>query len=145
MINPRSNNSLWIRFLAILLGTALLFWLPFEDTNETMAILFAYIISVWLIAALLLRNKHRSPFPIFYFIFAGILAGAIVTPLILSLMVFKTGLHAHPVPDYSYEQIISIIRRTPIWLTSGFFIGTGLGIIINSQQIRQETYRALER
>ena len=55
MINPRSSGSFWIRFLAILLGTALLFWLPFEDTSETMAILFAYIITAWLVAALLIR------------------------------------------------------------------------------------------
>ena len=132
MINPRSSNSLWIRFLAILLGIALLLWLPFEETSETTAILFAYIITAWVVAALLLRYKNWSPFPIFRFIFAGILAGVIVTPFILSLMVFKTGLHAHPVPDYTYEQFISIIRRTPIWSMSGFFIGMGLAILMNN-------------
>ena len=61
----------------------------------------------------------------------------------LFLIAFKTGLHAHPVPEFTYEQITSIIRRTPTWLISGFFIGIGIGIMINSQEIHQESNLAI--
>ena len=102
------------------------------------------IVSIWLVGALLLRFKNPSFFTNIKLFFAGILTGAIITPLILFLMVFKTGLHAHPVPDYSYEQFISIINRTPIWFFSGFLTGMGLGIIIKYLRIRQEPNSAIE-
>ena len=133
-----------LRMLAILLGIALLFWFPLEDSSENPSILFAYFISTWLVSALLKRLKKQSLITIINVIFAGILAGAIITPLILFLMVLKTGLHAHLVPDYTYEQFISIINRTPIWLTSGFLAGMGFGIILKYMDIRQEPNCAIE-
>ena len=144
MINQQPSNSLSIRLSAIILGISILCWLTIEEKSEILTILLATIISAWLVAALLLRYKYRSTFPIIKFILAGILVGAIITPLILFLMVFKTGLHAHLIPDYSNEQIHSVINRTPIWVISGFFIGIGLEIIVNSLQIRQEYDRAIE-
>jgi hypothetical protein len=132
------------RFLAILLGIALLFWIPFEDSSENPAILFAYFISTWFVITLLTRYKNPSLFTIINVVFAGILTGATITPLILLLMVLKIGLHAHPIPDYSYEQFISIIDRIPIWFISGFLTGMGVGIIIKSIYIRQEPNCAIE-
>ena len=133
-----------LRMLAILLGIALLFWFPLEDSSENPAILFAYFISTWLVSALLNRFKNQSLITIIIVIFAGILAGAIITPLILFLMVLKTGLHAHLVPDYTYEQFISIINRIPIWFFSGFLTGIGLGITMKSKYIQQEHNCAIE-
>jgi hypothetical protein len=132
------------RFLAILLGIALLFWIPFEDSSENPAILFAYFISTWFVITLLTRYKNPSLLTIINVVFAGILTGATITPLILLLMVLKIGLHAHPIPDYSYEQFISIINRIPIWFISGFLTGMGVGIIIKSIYIRQEPNCAIE-
>ena len=133
-----------VRFLAILLGIALFFWIPFEDSSENPAILFAYFISTWLVITLLIRYKNPSLLTIINVVFAGILSGAIITPLILLLMVLKIGLHAHLVPDYSYEQFISIINRTPIWFISGFLTGIGVGIILKTMFIRQEPNSAIE-
>jgi hypothetical protein len=129
---------------AIILGTALLFWLPIEDETETLAILFAILICAWLAAAILPRTKFLSPHPLPFYILAGILVGAAVTPLTVSLLAFKIGLHAHPVPDYTNQQIISVIRRTPIWLIGGFFISVGFGTCHNNRQTQSESYHATE-
>lgn len=133
-----------VRSFTILLGVALLFWVPFEDSSENPAILFAYVISTWLVGALFIRFKNPSLFSIINISFAGILTGATITPLIILLMVLKIGLHAHLVPDYSYEQFISIINRTPIWFISGFLTGMGFGLITKSIYVRQEPNCAFE-
>jgi uncharacterized membrane protein YedE/YeeE len=133
-----------VRFFAILLGIALLFWVPLEDASENLAILFAYFISSWLVGALLIRYKNPTRLTIIIIIFAGILTGATITPLILLLMVLKVGLHAHLVPDYSFDQFITVINRTPIWFISGFLTGIGIGIIRKSICVRQEPNCATE-
>ena len=133
-----------VRVLSILLGIAILFWFQLEDSSENLAILFAYFISTWLVGALFMRLKNPSHFTIINIVFAGILTGTTITPLILLFMVLKIGLHAHLIPDYSYEQFISIINRTPIWFTSGFLAGMGFGIILKNMYIRQEPNCAIE-
>ena len=139
-----SNISLRMRFIAIILGIALLFWLPFEDTTETTAILYAISISTWLAVTRLERVANVSQSSLRAIIMAGILAGTAITPLTLFLMAFKTGLHAHAAPDYSNTQIMAIIRRTPIWIISGFFISIGLGFWLNGRQTRPESQNAAE-
>ena len=133
-----------VRLFTILTGVALLVWVPLEDSSLNLTILFAYFMSTWLVSALFMRFKIPSLFSIINIGFAGILTGAIITPLTLFLMVLKIGLHAHLVPDYSYEQFISIINRTPIWFISGFLSGMGFGMIIKSIYVRQEPNSAFE-
>jgi hypothetical protein len=133
-----------VRLFAILLGIALFFWIPLEDSSENLAVLYAYFISTWLVGALLIRFKNPSRLTIINICFAGILTGATITPLIIFLMVLKTGIHAHLVPDYSFEQFISIINRTPIWFISGYLTGMGYGMIIKSAYVRQEPNSAIE-
>jgi hypothetical protein len=123
-----------MRFFAILLGIALLFWLPVEDTAETSAVLFAIAISTWLAIALF-KSKRADFRPSLYnYILAGSLAGILVTPIALFLMVFKTGLHGHEAPDYTTQQFIAVARRMPAWITGGFLIGMGSGIWITKKQ-----------
>jgi len=141
----RSATSLRTHLLAIFGGTALFFWLPVEDATETYAILFSIFICTLLTALLLVRTKNLTSLPFHYFILSGILAGTAVAPMTLLLIAFKTGLHAHPVPDYTYQQIISVIRRMPIWMSGGFFISMGLGIWLRSHRTQPESCRAFER
>lgn len=138
----QSSIPLRMRISAIFFGMAFFLWLPLEDSNETIVIFFAFSIAVWLALALLRRKNTLTSLPIHYFILTGILAGAAVTPLTLLLMAFKTGLHAHTVSDYSYQQIISIIYRTPIWVVGGVFISMGLGIWVKNRPIQPESYHA---
>jgi hypothetical protein len=53
----------------------------------------------------------------------GLLAGLLVSPLAFTLMSLKSGLHAHPQPDYSLEQIQAIFSRTPYFAATGLLLG----------------------
>ena len=136
--------SLRKRLLGILLGFTIILWLPVEDTDVTIALLFAISLCAWQINVILSRLKNQSPFPLRYFILLGALAGAAITPIAILLLVFKIGMHAHSCPDYTNQQIISLIERTPIWLAGGFFISTGLGIRFLNHQTLPESQHAAD-
>jgi len=125
---PTPNLPLPMRLLAICLGISLLLWLPIEDTAVTWTILFAMSISVWLAIAFLIKKPLSFRFLLYDHILAGALAGFLVTPIALLLIVFKTGLHTHEAPDYTIEQFISTVWKTPIWIVGGLLIGLGSGI-----------------
>lgn len=137
MSTKRGATSLQMRFLAIILGIVLLFWLSIEDTSETWAILFSIAISACLAIVFLGANRLSVRSLLYNCILIGTLAGILVTPIALLLMVFKTGLHGHEAPDYTAQQFISVVRRMPVWIVGGFFIGLGSGIWITRQQSEQ--------
>jgi hypothetical protein len=122
-----------LRYLTIGIGIAFLFWLPFEDTSEGIATIFAVSIST-IIAIQYLNSRPVYHLNIIIHTLTGFLAGFIVTPLFLSLIAFKTGLHNHNFSDYSIDQIINIIQLSPYLIVSGALIGLGSGIWRYSQQ-----------
>lgn len=128
MSNISPAIPLWIRYLAIILGMVFFLWIPLEDTSEIPALLFAMATSAWLATAFLTRVNKPFPSILLNYILAGTIAGVAVTPLTLIFMAVKTGLHGHSAPDFTAQQMISIIRRTPIWLVGGFLIGLGSGL-----------------
>lgn len=134
MINPQTSTPLWMRLLTISFAISLFFWLSVEDSTDNIVVLFSALICTWITTAILLRIKSKTTISYYYYILAGFLAGAAITPVALLLMIFKTGLHSHSVPDYTIGHIISVIRKTPIWLISGIFIGTGIGMWLKSKQ-----------
>jgi hypothetical protein len=134
MINPQTSTPLWMRFLTISFAILLLLWLSVEDSTENIAVLFAALICTWITTAILLRIKSKTTISNYFYIMAGFLAGAGITPVALLLMIFKTGLHSHSIPDYTNGQILSVIQKTPIWLISGIFIGMGIGMWLKSEQ-----------
>ena len=75
----------------------------------------------------------------------GILVGLAIAPLTILLMAIKTGIHAHPIPDYSYEQIFTVISRIPVWVISGLLIVFGIGIWMNRSKDQLEQENAPER
>lgn len=117
-----------IRYLAIILGMLFFLWIPIEDTSEIPALLFAMATSAWLATTFLARVNKSFPSILLNYLLMGTLAGIAVTPLTLTFMAVKTGLHGHSAPDFTTQQMISIIRRTPIWLVGGFLIGLGSGL-----------------
>lgn len=62
----------------------------------------------------------------------GLLCGLTVSPVAIGLMAFKTGLHGHDVPDFTPEQIQTVIWLAPIFGVSGLFIGLGAGLLRKS-------------
>jgi hypothetical protein len=43
-------------------------------------------------------------------------------------MIFKMGLHGHPNPDFTPEQLLEIFYRTPVFILAGLLIGSGIGL-----------------
>jgi hypothetical protein len=104
---------------------AFFFWLPFEDTSEIIPLLLACLFSAWMAAVYLSKPQKRFRATLPNYILAGTLAGMAITPLTLLLMALKTGLHGHATPDFTTQQIVSVVQRTPIWVGGGFLIGLG--------------------
>jgi hypothetical protein len=124
-----------------MLGICIMLWLPFEDTHTKWAVGFGAAIAVWFAARKVTRiwfthialSARSSSIQVFARCsLAGLLAGLAVTPLAFFLMVFKTGLHSHGIPDFTYEQAVEVLHRTPFLALSGLFLGLGSGFAILS-------------
>jgi hypothetical protein len=61
---------------------------------------------------------------------AGLLSGLAVAPLAALLILIKTALHQHPVPDFRPEDLVTVLRLTPGWSISGLLVGAGGGLFV---------------
>ena len=118
-----------LRILGILLGIGLFIWLSLEESGDGWVRFFSAAISALAVAWIWRRFKYRADKHWYWRPLAGLLAGLLVAPLALLLMVFKTGLHGHAGPDFSGDQILAVIFSTPVWVVSGLLIGAGLEIL----------------
>lgn len=117
------------RILSLILGILLFIWLPVEDVNASLVTVFAIAICGLAVARFLIPirvqpgSKHWLVYPL-----SGMIAGAAITLVTLLLMAFKSGLHGHGSPDFTPEQVASVLWLTPLWTAAGFLIGLGAGI-----------------
>lgn len=58
---------------------------------------------------------------------AGLLAGAAVGPGAALLILVKTGLHAHPLPDFTAADLAAALSIWPAWTGAGLAAGWALG------------------
>lgn len=103
-------------------------WLSIEDTSTHWVTLLGIGFSLIAIFGFLVYNKNNQLSPLLIYPVSGFLAGLLVTPLVVSLMAIKTGLHSHVTPDFSIQQIWSVLKTTPVWAVAGLLIGTGIAI-----------------
>ena len=127
---PRS--PLWLRWMGVGLAAALLLWIPIEDQNPNMAMLFAAAWCAWF-AVRLAQHPDQSSSRIssrlaWRWMVLGALAGVLVTPLAIIFLVFKIGWHAHEVPDFTVPQMLDVLARSPIWAAGGALVGLGSGL-----------------
>jgi hypothetical protein len=118
-----------MRLLAVILGIALLLWLPIEDVSEQSVILFAALISAWLAARYLISVHPEEYHYLLRHLLAGTLAGLAVSPLASFLMALKTGLHGHSTPDFAIEQMQALLFSAPAWMVVGFLLGLGAALV----------------
>jgi hypothetical protein len=111
------RNGTLSRCAWALTGLLALAWLGFEDRGLAAVTLVAWMISL---SSLMTARARRSslaesgPSGMRWWILAGAAAGALVGPIVAALILLKTGLHAHPTPDFSTAQIISVLARIPL-------------------------------
>lgn len=118
-----------MRLLALVLGIALLFWLPIEDVSEQSVVLFAALVSAWLGLRYLLPARPGEIHYLRRYLLTGALAGLAVTPLALFLMALKTGFHGHYAPDFTIEQMQAVLYRAPVWVFVGLLLGLGIALL----------------
>lgn len=118
----------YLRLVALAIGAGLLLWLPFEDTNVNAVLLFSVSICGWWVARFLVGIPGSAEKAIRRHALLGALGGLAVSPLALLLMAVKTGLHGHPSPDFSPEQLQAVLGSIAGWVAAGFLLGLGIGL-----------------
>ena len=113
----------------------MLLWLPVEDTDEKWVLTFAAAVNAWMVARYLVHLSPAMRASLPRQLLMGALAGLAITPVALFLMAFKTGMHGHSTPDFTAEQILSVIHRTPMWGSAGLFLGLVSSIIFKTKVI----------
>ncbi len=113
--------QLRLRWSSFLLGMIILFWLPIEDENLTVAIILA--IAICFLGVALAREKRQLASR--NYVWVGLLGGLCVGPVGFLLMVFKIGLHHHRIPDFTINQLFRFVVSSPIWAISGGVLGFG--------------------
>lgn len=104
-------------------------WLPIEDAGEWFVIILAAAISTWLGVRFLFKSALNKQRLVLTHSITGLVAGLAVSLVAIILMAVKTGLHGHDEPDFSPEQIVTVLNLTPFFGVSGMFMGLGSGII----------------
>ncbi len=127
-----------LRIWGIVLGGGLLLWLPVEDSSDRWVLIFAAGISSLAAAQTWLWLENRFGRRGYWLPTAGFLAGAMLTPAAFLLMAIKTGIHAHPTPDFNVQQIQALVLRTPVWLVSGLLVGLGLELFRRANASHQK-------
>jgi hypothetical protein len=120
---PKSKTPAWLILSAFAIGILIFLWLPGEDTNEKWALIFAATVNAWAGIHHLVRLSPVKQKSLSRHFLVGAVAGLAVTPMAIFFMSFKTGMHGHGTPDFTAEQILSVIYRTPIWGIAGLFLG----------------------
>ena len=122
MLEPQPGSvrlNLWLRGTGLLIGFLFLVWLPFEDTDVFFTVTLAAVFSAWLLFRFLL-NKEFSPMQ---FALSGTLAGLLLSPLAITMMAFKSGVHAHGFSDFALPQIRAVLFTTPWFILGGLLLG----------------------
>lgn len=118
----------WLRLSGLVLGILLFVWLPFEDITERWVILFSLAISTWMAVRLSIAYQVHARYFLPLQVLTGTLAGLAVSPVALLLMAFKSGIHGHGVPDFTPQQVVDVLGRTPFWGSAGLFLGLGCAL-----------------
>ena len=110
-----------MRLGAILLGVMILFWLSLEDRDERQAVFLAVLLST--LGAVATRMRFSKRIYGYWYLLLGVVFGFLVPMLAVLLMVVKTGLHGHSVPDFTLAQISAVLRLIPVWSVVGLLVG----------------------
>lgn len=106
-------------------------WIGYEDRGTAAVRLVAG--SICLAAGLQLLARWRSDPPatqlgwLLRTSASGLAVGAAAGPVAALLMLIKLSLHTHPIPDFSPEQVLQVLRSTPQLAGEGAALGLALG------------------
>jgi hypothetical protein len=125
---PVARGRVWLRLTALILGFGILIWLPVEDQSELGVLIASGAICTWFATRLLITAPQENRQLILRHVLVGSGSGLLFAPIALILMAVKSGIHGHGTPDFSVDQMQSVISRIPFFVLSGFLIGLGSGV-----------------
>lgn len=113
-----------LRLVFGLILAAILAWLPFEDTQPAWSLLLAAALNA-VLAVYWLSQMSLAPL---WMPGLGALLGAAVPLMAIILMLVKTGLHGHSAPDFTWQDLSSVLQSAPGWLLGGLLLGIGAAL-----------------
>jgi hypothetical protein len=124
----------WVaRFAWALTAPAWFVWLAYEDRNlgtvmglsAAMCVAFALTgVARWRGGKL--TDRRRC---LLESMGIGLLAGALVAPVAVVLILVKISLHSHGTPDFTSADVGAVMNRAPVWALAGVLSGEALGLI----------------
>ena len=133
-----------VRWIVILAAAGVFFWLSLEDTNVLPVVLIAAglaLLSAYMSVTGRFGGRTVTHFTLLIgaaLVGAGVGAG---TALIAALlMIWKTGMHAHPFPDYPTGLILDMLRRAPIWSLAGALAFLALALLKHKQSATPQDF-----
>lgn len=133
---PDPRLTAW-RLAIITVSVILLFWLPFEDVHDRFVQVFSLVYCIlgalrWLLtrtARGIQRRLRPGWVGVLFLVLTGLSFGLLVAPGSVFLMALKSGLHGHPVPDFSLDQIRVVWQNAPLWGVIGSLVGLAAGLL----------------
>jgi hypothetical protein len=122
-----------VRFGWAVAAPALFVWLAYEDRDLNVVMGLSAI--VCLAGALTWTSKRRSGRTaerrrwLLESMAIGVLAGGMVAPVAVLLILIKISLHSHGTPDFTMSDIAEIVNRLPTWALAGVLCGEALGLL----------------
>jgi hypothetical protein len=112
-------------------GLLWFFWLGYEDRSLTSVMLIAVAIIIAVSMTIFYRTIWSREAPgsrgFFWTSLLGLAAGLSVGPTTVLLVAVKISLHDHTVPDFTAQDMVSVLNRMPIWGIIGLLSGMALG------------------
>ena len=118
------------RFIGLLFGFVLLFWMSVEDNQVWPAALLGAGLSALVVGLNLLKRWGGRIVPTRLAVPGAVIVGALVglgaSLLTGGLMVFKNALHGHVYLDFPPGLVLAVLERAPVWSLAGGLVGLGL-------------------
>lgn len=107
-------------------------WVGFEDRGVQavviVAVAFALPLGLQLFAAWQTFALPTQAAWMLRSVLSGAIAGILVVPITIVLVLIKISLHQHDVPDFSVMDLQNLLPRTPFWILAGLLFGAAGGV-----------------
>jgi hypothetical protein len=138
--SPHDSSPLrWTsRLIWLLVGAVFLIWIGVEGDAIWPVLLLAAGVSgaaglSWLLRRQAATGKPTHPTLV---VFAGALAGVATSPIAVLLILIKTSLHDHPMPDFAPADLLAILYAGPAWALAGLCIGGAIVLGLSARDGR---------
>ncbi len=121
------------RWIVIITGIALFLWLSREDNSVRSVTFYGLMVALLALVAWIadrfggqtLRPSRLIPFAALIGAGLGLSTGLATT----TLMLLKSAMHSHVVPDYPPGLMAATLERIPAWSVAGALTGLALALL----------------